>query len=152
MKKLTIPKIRTYIEEIESTFLTQSRVDFSFDRKWSSNFPDAGGVYTIFDKNILVYIGESANIKERMKEIKRTYNHSFRRKLGKRLFNNPPMEKRKFSPEIEIALNEYYLDNISISALEINFGRLEIESYLIHKYKDTGILNTIGKRNATQLI
>lgn len=132
-------------KEVENHLLTSERINFSFDRKWSSNFPNDAGVYAIFDKDKLVYFGETSNLKERMKEVKRTYNHSFRKKLGKHLFENAIITKGKFSQEIEEHLNEYYLQNISFSKLELSFGRLETESFLIHKNED--LLNSKGKRN-----
>ncbi|MCP4176253.1 MAG: hypothetical protein GY756_00635 [bacterium] len=84
-----------------------------------------------------------------MKEVKRTYNHSFRRKLGRKLhpeINKNP--KGKFSVEVEEELNNYFIKNISFSFQELNFGRLEVESYLIHK--NNGLLNSLGKRNKLQ--
>jgi len=106
----------------------------------------------VFDKGVLIYVGESANVKERMKDFKRTVNHTFRRKLGKHLFKGATITNGKFNDEIESYLNQYYIDNISVSAIEIIFGRTEIESNLIEKYKKSGILNSESKRNATQFI
>lgn len=146
MSKLTPRKIKSIMQEIEETLLTQDKIEFTFDRKWSSNFPDAPGIYTIFDNNSLVYIGESANVKERMKEIKRTVNHTFRKKLCRKLHGKQPIEKSRYPSKIEKALDEYYKKNLTFSAVELQFGRLETETYLINKYKDEGILNSIGKR------
>jgi len=145
-------EIKEIILNAESVLLTQPSIFFTFDRKWSSNFPKNGGVYLVFDKGVLIYVGESANVKERMKDFKRTVNHTFRRKLGKHLFKGATITNGKFNDEIESYLNQYYIDNISVSAIEIIFGRTEIESNLIEKYKKSGILNSESKRNATQFI
>ena len=140
-------QIQDIIDEVEITLLTMSKVRFDFDRRWSSNFPAKAGIYAIFDNDILIYIGETANIKERMKEVKRTYNHSFRRKLGRHLNEGATIANGKFDIEIELALNDYFKSQISFSFKKLNFGRLEVESHLIHRYHKNGLLNSIGKRN-----
>lgn len=152
MAQLSFENIKSIIIQVENDLLKGERVKFTFDKKWSSNFIDTAGVYAVFDKNKLVYIGQSANVKERMKEFKRTVNHSFRRKLGKHLFKGAKVTKSHFPSQIEEYLNQYYLDNINISALEVQFGRLEIESNLINKYRDSGLLNSEAKRSAKQYI
>jgi len=144
---LSSQKIQDIIDDVESTLLTMSKIRFDFDRKWSSNFPAKAGIYAIFDNEELIYIGETANIKERMKEVKRTYNHSFRRKLGKHLNQGAVIENGKFDEVIELALNGYFTNQISFSFKVLNFGRLEVESHLIHRHHKNGLLNSIGKRN-----
>lgn len=138
-------EIKAFVEKFEQQLMSSRKVPFSFDRKWSSNFPSKAGIYAIFDKNNLVYIGETANIKERMKELKRTYNHSFRKKLGRYLVKDAKIIKGKFEETLEIKLNDYYLEHISIACKALNFGRLEVESQLIHK--NEGLLNSKEKRN-----
>lgn len=146
--ELSKKQIENFVIEFEKDLLITKRIKFNFDKKWSSNFKDKAGVYAIFDKNKLVYIGETANLKERMKEVKRTYNHSFRRKLGRKL--HPELSKNpkgKFNEKIEKELNKYFLKRISFSYKVLNFGRLEVESYLIHRNYKKGLLNSLGKRN-----
>lgn len=139
--------IQTFIDDFEKELMQADKIKFSFDRNWSSKFPSKAGIYAIFDKNKLVYIGETANLKERMKEVKRTYNHSFRRKLGKFLVESSKVVKGKFEETLELTLNDYYLDRITFSYKELNFGRLEVESHLIHRHHSNGLLNSLGKRN-----
>jgi len=145
-------KIQEIVSSVENQLLTNPKIKFDFDKKWSSNFSEEPGVYAVFNKDKMVYVGESANLKERMKEVKRTYNHSFRRKLGKHLYPDSIIAKGKFPPDIEEALNKYYIQNIYFTFVVVSFGRLEIESRLMHKYKNEGILNSIGKRNRIALI
>lgn len=139
--------IETFIDDFEKELMQADKIKFSFDRNWSSNFPNKAGIYAIFDENTLVYIGETANLKERMKEVKRTYNHSFRRKLGKFLVEGSKVVKGKFEETLELRLNDYYLDRIHFVYKELNFGRLEVESHLIHRNHASGLLNSLGKRN-----
>jgi hypothetical protein len=136
-----------FVDKFEKELIQAERIKFSFDRNWSSSFPKKAGVYAIFDNGKLVYVGETANLKERMKEVKRTYNHSFRRKLGKFIVEGAKVVKGKFEETLELNLNEYYIDRIEFSYKELSFGRLEVESYLIHRNYKNGLLNSIGKRN-----
>jgi len=148
IKSFTKKKIGLYITSIEQELINKDKIPFQFDRKWSLNFPSEAGIYTIFDKDKLIYVGETANLKERMKEVKRTYNHSFRKKLGRKL--NPELTKNpkgKFSDKIELELDNYFEENISFTFKELNFGRLEVESNLIHRHHKKGLLNSLGKRN-----
>lgn len=140
-------QIQDIIDEVECALFTMSKIRFDFDRKWSSNFPAKAEIYAIFDKEELIYIGETANLKERMKEVKRTYNHSFNRKLGRHLNKGAMIRNGKFDTIIELGLNNYLQSNISFSYIELNFGRLEVESQLIHRFCGKGLLNSIGKRN-----
>jgi hypothetical protein len=144
MTGLTDGNINEIYATADRSLKTNPRVKFSFDRKWSDNFPSKAGVYAIFYNDQLFYIGESANLKERMKEIKRTVNHSFRRKLGKFIEPDASVVKGKFSPELELRLNQEYETNISVSFIEVNFGRIEIENYLMQI--NDGVLNSIGNR------
>jgi hypothetical protein len=146
-----------FIENVlacESMLFIDDKIPYSLDKNWTSkyNFPSESGLYAIFDISQLVYLGETADIKERMKDVRRTINHTFRRKLGKKLFSNAVIEKGKFNANIEKKLDEFCVNNIKISYVEVNYGRLEIESYLIHKYKAKGLLNSIGKRNKIHLL
>lgn len=143
----TKKEIVEFVDEFETELFNSKHIKFNFDKKWSSNFPSKAGIYAIYDKDKLVYVGETANLKERMKEVKRTYNHSFRRKLGKFLVEGSKIVKGKFGEELELKLNDYYVDRINFRYKEINFGRLEVESYLIHRHCDNGLLNSPGKRN-----
>ncbi len=141
---LTEKEILEIVDNCEKELKTKKRIKFSFDKKWSDNFPKKAGIYAIFYKDNFVYVGESANLKERMKEVKRTYNHSFRRKLGKFLKPDAVIEKGKFSNDLELLLNEHYENFLKFTFKEVNFGRIEIENYLMQR--NEGVLNSIGKR------
>jgi hypothetical protein len=145
MRILSEIEISEIVINCETKLNSDQRIPFSFDKKWTNNFPKEAGIYAIFLKGKLIYIGESANLKERMKEVKRTYNHTFRRKLGVFLYSDAKVIKGKFSAEIELELNKIYLKDLEFKYIEVNFGRIEIESRLIQKNED--LLNSKGKRN-----
>ena len=79
-----------------------------------------------------------------MSEIGRTVNHTFRKQIGFVYFGGIKSSK-KYDEVIESKLDKYFEDNIYISFLPVNFGRLEIESYLVSKNQST-ILNSVKKR------
>ncbi|MFA8451907.1 MAG: hypothetical protein ACEPOW_14525 [Bacteroidales bacterium] len=145
---LTKEEQREVFNNSEEALLRGNKVKFDFNRNWSSNFPNRSGVYAVYEINELLYIGETANLKERMKEIKRTYNHAFRKKLGEIRFNGIIEKQGKYSEKIESQMNEFYREKLYISFIEVNFGRIEIESHLIEKYQDR-ILNSESKRTKT---
>ena len=140
----TFKEVEAFVDEFEKALLTVPRIAFTFDRKWSSNFPNQAGIYAIFDQDKLVYIGETADLKERMKDVKRTVNHTFRKKLGLKLYN-AKLVNRKYDEKTEADLNEYYLTNLTFAYKSILFGRLETETQLINRNKDV-LLNSVGKR------
>jgi hypothetical protein len=137
-------EILKIVEACELELKSSEQIKFSFDKKWTDNFPKKAGIYAIFYKDKLVYVGESANLKERMKEVKRTYNHSFRRKLGVFLNPNAKVTNGKFLPDLEELLNEHYRKYLKFTCKEVNFGRIEIENHLMQR--NEGVLNSISKR------
>jgi len=140
--------VRAFVNAFEAELLGATRHKIDFGNGWHNTVDSKAGVYAVFDKDALVYIGETANLKKRMGEIGRTYNHSFRKKLGRKLKPDAVIAKgaRTYVPELETLLTTYCNDNISVACKPLAFGRLEVESYLIHKHKDI-LLNSAGKRN-----
>lgn len=139
-----------YLKQLEDQLLAADRIPMHFKRDWSDHFDKKAGVYAVFDKNKLVYVGETGNLKGRMKDIRRTVNHSFRRSLGKHLFENdegfePASSTKKFKDQFEFNLNEHCETNISVAALPIDLGRKELEEDLTAKYFDQ-LLNTRRRR------
>lgn len=145
MKKYTSEEIDEIIQYCERELFTKEKIKFSLGTEWLDEFPNRAGVYAIFDNNEFVYVGETADIRERMKDVRRTANHSFRRKLGKKLVENAEILTHKFQDSIENTINEYCVNHISGTFIEINFGRLEIESHIMQRHK--GLLNSLGKRD-----
>lgn len=130
------------ISDLEEKYLNAENdlmsncVQHAFNRTNFESFPNYPGVYALFFNNELVYIGETADIKKRMKDLKKTYNHTFRRKLGFHFFEDAKIEGQKFSDIIENRLNLIFNNYITVSFIEVNFGRTEIENYLIQSYKE----------------
>lgn len=79
-----------------------------------------------------------------MSEINRTVNHTFRSQIGYLRYGGFK-SKKKFTDDIEILLDEYFATKMFVSFLPVNFGRLELETYLISKYQK-GLINSVKKR------
>lgn len=116
-----------------------------FDRGWPKEFPDEAGMYVIYDKGEVSYFGETGNIRGRMKDLRRTLNHSFRRSLGYSLFNEIATSSEKFTQDIELKLDKYFEEYITVATMPLSFGRLEFEEYLVDEYGDR-LLNKKVKR------
>ena len=132
-------------ESIEKELFVIESVAVRFNRSWPSQFPNKAGIYIIYDKGKKVYVGETGNIQARMKDLRRTLNHSFRRSLGFKLFDEKATSRKKFSEENEQNLNDYFEKHITVGWLPISFGRLEMEEHLVRKYKGD-LLNKKEKR------
>ena len=131
------------IRDVESILLNSAKEKFS--RNSYKKLPNNSGIYMLFeDSKNIIYIGETGNLRERFKEIHRTVNHTFRRQLGAIKFGVIKTRK-KFDEDIEQKLDIFFNENLYFSYVEVNFGRLEIETYLIYKYQDC-IYNSKKKR------
>lgn len=125
------------------------KIKFQRLNSWRKEYvPDYPGVYCLYEKvdneYIVLYVGETGNLQERMSDICRTVNHTFRRQLGKKRFSAIKTSK-KFEPEIETLLDKFFDENLYVSFLKVNFGRTEIETYLVTKYQGT-LINSETKR------
>lgn len=144
--KLSQCELKEILEKAENELFNSKRIQFKKCKDWRKyNVPNEAGIYAIFENdNILIYIGESGNLKDRMNEINRTVNHSFRKQFGHLRFNGIKSRK-KFTDDIETLLDVYFAENLFVSFLEVNFGRLEIETYLISKHQEK-VINSVKKR------
>jgi predicted GIY-YIG superfamily endonuclease len=115
----------------------------------SAEPPQLAGLYWIeHATNGLIYIGESSDISERFNSHStRTYISAFRRNLGTTLLDfklkTKKGRKRYFSKQEENELNRF-IEQCFVRFMPIQFGRYELEEYLINKYQP--LLNRKGKR------
>lgn len=144
MKTLTATEKENWINEIEREITNQAAIPFQQDVNWKKNFPKAGGVYFGYLDGKLMYIGETAELYSRMDDLRKTYNHTLRKKLGK-LHLKLILVNNKFEGTGETVLNDYMESKLSIKAYAINFGRKEVEDVLVEKYK-AQLLNSVSLR------
>lgn len=148
--KLSTKKIRSIIAEIEEELLNQTKLPFRYDTTWKNEFPEEPGVYAAFEKGKLVYLGQTAELRSRISDIRRTYNHTLRKKIG--LFRlMGVIEKNKFSDDLENKSTQYMIKNFSFTHVPIHFGRLEIESGLVRKYEGAIVEFKKCTRNKEQI-
>jgi GIY-YIG catalytic domain len=95
---------------------------------WTVGIPENPGVYAIWDINErnLAYIGETSSLKSRMRDIGKTKKHTFRRKVAK---------KPEMASNDEAGLSEKISKRYAVSFIEIQFGRAELEEFLILRWK-----------------
>lgn len=147
---LTSTTLHQLLNDAEQHILTSPKFKFERLLAWrKQTVPDHPGVYVLFEKTAdaysLIYVGETGNLRERMNDICRTVNHTFRRQLGHKRFAQPKPKKQKFNSETESALDAFMDEYLYVSFLEVNFGRTEIETYLVTKYQNQ-LLNSETKR------
>ena len=144
--KLSQTELDDVLKKAENQLLNSNRIKFKKCKDWrKENVPNEPGIYAIFENDDeLIYIGESGNLKDRMNEINRTVNYSFRKQFGHIRYKGIKSRK-KFADEVEILIDDYFAQNLYVSFLPINFGRLEIETFLIDKYQ-VKLFNSIKKR------
>lgn len=150
IQSLTNSDLSTLVDQVEARLFQGKRIPFkNLGKKWYDQFPSSAGIYAAYRNGELIYIGESANIRKRMAEVHRTYNHPLRKKLGRELFSARVIQN-KFEDAIELKLDALFEAEISFSCLKIPIGRLEIEGALIHRNKHV-LINDIGVRNNLEI-
>lgn len=107
-------------------------------REWATSFPKIPAVYIIRYKKIIVYAGETGNLRGRMKDFCNTKNHTLRRSVGAEQFAEHPgyykaTSKDSYCEEIELLLNSYLSKNLTIACLPVDLGRKELEEYIIRE-------------------
>jgi hypothetical protein len=136
MTHLTKTQISSIVENVEMDLLRQPKRPFTYETNWKNHFPEQPGVYAAFENSKLIYLGQTSDLRARMSDIRRTYNHTLRKKIGLSKLKGAII-KNKFSDEIEKKLTDYMVTNISFTHHELHFGRLEVESKLVSKYNNS---------------
>lgn len=114
---------------------------------WNPNVvPNEGGVYLIYYKGELIYVGETSCIPERIKTHSgQTYFSAFRRNCGTILLGFTLKErngkKRYFTEEEDFEI-DHFLKECTIVPFPVSIGRGELEECLIEKFAP--ILNKKG--------
>ena len=120
--------------EGETAFLKQKYLNW-----YDANPPNNAGIYLVQHiKDGLIYIGESSNIYKRYKTHSgTTYFSALRRHIGTDILNfflKSKNGRKRYFTDSEDSMVNIYLKKCKISYMKINFGRFELEEYLIRKY------------------
>jgi hypothetical protein len=150
-KHLTFGQLKDELASAEFQLLKRPEVRrrFGLNELWTCLFENQPGVYTIFVDDLFVYVGETGNLKGRMRDLRQTRNHTFRRSLGETLFHTRPgfefaTKKKNFPDHIEKELDAYMCEHIFVASIHVVFGRMEIEESLIQNHKPS--FNVKGQR------
>ena len=116
--------------------------------QWWTSIPVSPGVYVVYEDGKVIYCGETASLRARMKDLRDTRNHTLRRSVARhRLTKSEGFaeanQSRKFPLHIELILNEH-MSKLMVKAVPISLGRKEIEHELI-KLHDP-IYNRVSRR------
>jgi hypothetical protein len=140
--------VNEYVEKVVA-YVRNPVSTSALTRVNGSAIPSTAGVYGIYERGTLIYVGESGSLKARLSDLFRTVNHSLRRTLGKKLYSTQPgfapaTTKQLFPKAIEIQLNNYMETALTFLTVPIAFGRTEIEERLVAQCP--GLLNSRGQR------
>lgn len=122
-------------------------------REWANKAPDSAGVYALKEGANIVYVGETGNLRGRMKDLLDSRHHTIRRTIGNKLFSTrngfiQATTKNKFPEIFETGLNEYITANLKISLLPVSPGRKELEELIEMDINLQIKLNKRGKRKS----
>lgn len=98
------------------------------------------GLYLVKDKsNKLIYVGESSDVGQRITtHSERTYFSALRRHIGTEILNfqlKKINKKERYFNDVEDKEVTDFLRNCRATVVPVNFGRYELEEYLIKKYR-----------------
>lgn len=123
-------------------------------KEWISGIPSNAGVYVLKDDDEIVYVGETGNLRGRMKDLLDTRNHSLRRRIGEKFYSDIDGFKRatariKFPEHIEFLVNEHICKRLVLGYIEVSFGRKELEETIQAGINKSFGLNVRGKRKSS---
>lgn len=130
------------VQEMKLMLLEQAEVEVLKSKayKWTEAIiPSKAGLYWVaHSKKGLIYIGESSNITDRYKtHSTKTYFSALRRHIGENILGYSlkiKNGKKRYFDESEERDVDNFLRHCSIIPYEVNFGRYELEEFLIRKY------------------
>ena len=121
---------------------TKNRVKINLSYSWANIFPQEPGVYVAWEEGERnpVYVGETGNVRGRMKDLLDSRHHTLRRNIGKNNFSKEAgyrdaNSKNKFPEHIEKKVDEWLEKKIRLSIILTKLGRKELEELLCEKYK-----------------
>lgn len=146
-------RIENYLAKYEDAIINGEWKLVEMDPNWVEKFESVAGVYAVREEGKICYVGESGNLKKRMRDFLDTRNHSLRRLIGSIKFaGQEGYEKStpslKFPPKFEEELDRLLEDNFEVSAVALPLGRKELEERLVEKYKP--IYNIRSKRRSEE--
>lgn len=120
-------------------------------RDWARNIPSKPGVYVFKDVNKIVYVGETGNLRGRMKDLLDSRHHTIRRTIGVKFYSTidgfvKATTKIKFPEHIELLVNEHICEKLLLAFIPVTLGRKELEEMIESDIDKDVRLNKRGKR------
>lgn len=122
-----------YLKSLAKKLLSECQAEtVLLSRAWASNFPPMPGVYVFKDRKKIIYVGETGNLRGRMKDMIDTRNHVLRRNIGNRLYLKVKgfevaTARKRFIDVIEDMLDNHIRENLTICYIIVKLGRKELE-------------------------
>jgi Nuclease subunit of the excinuclease complex len=130
-----------YLESLYDSLLNECQNHkIELTRAWASDFPSTPGVYIFRDKKKVIYVGETGNLRGRMKDMIDTRNHVLRRNIGNKLYSavkgfERATASKKFTDVIENMLNTHIRRNLTVCCMPVSLGRKELEEKIQKEFK-----------------
>jgi excinuclease UvrABC nuclease subunit len=141
-----------YLKLLQSKLLgTDSFKDVVLTKEWVKSIPAQAGVYIFTQDDKIVYVGETGNLRGRMKDLLDSRHHTVRRTIGLRFFSEiegfiKATNRAKFPEHVELLVNKHISEKLRISYLSISLGRKELEEQIMQTIEKDIRLNLRGKR------
>lgn len=128
--------IKSKLRNAEKMLKECERVSPLSSKNWRLHIPKESGVYVIWEGNTPVYVGETSSLYKRMSDLSRPINHTFSRKIADK-FDIDKSDLERLAEEVS--------SRYKLSCITVDFGRAEIEEYLILRWRQT-LINKPTKR------
>lgn len=143
-------EINHYLSNLKSQLELSTKTPMLLTLEWERSFPKEPGVYCIYCKGKMIYVGETENLRKRMNHLRNSRHHVLRRTLGEKLYSSrndfeKATSKKKFPADIEIDLEVYMKKELSVSCIPVYLGRKELEDFILNGI-DADVLNKRGKK------
>ncbi len=151
---MTQREIDIYLKRLHKTLLSvNNHRKILMTSEWTKLAPSSAGVYVLIENKKIIYVGESGNLRGRMKDLLDSRHHIVRRTIGKKYFSNiegfkEASNRLKFPQHIEELVNKHICHQLYMSYLEVPLGRKELEEYIHNKISTENKLNKRGKRKS----
>lgn len=139
--------IEKYLAEKQEAILnTKNFKSIYLNNEWVNTIPQTPGTYVFELEGQIVYVGETGNLRGRMRDLLDTRHHNIRRNLGHKLYAHTPdylkaSSKLKFPDIIERQLIDYIKQNMKVSFLSLSLGRKELEERIFKLITEENRLN-----------
>lgn len=150
--KLSAAQVDSYLLSLQRELLVSENFkSITLSRSWANEAPYDAGVYVLKENDTIVYVGETGNLRGRMRDLLDSRNHIVRRTIGVIFYSDHIAFKKatsseKFPAAIEALINDHICSKLKISYIAVDLGRKELEELIQSVIPDAVRLNKRGKR------